>query len=335
MNTTIKTSTNGTSTNGASPRGEEVRIGFYVCHCGHNIAGTVDCVAVAEYVAGLPSVVVSRDYKYMCSDPGQEMIQKDIHEHGLNRIVVASCSPLLHEHTFRNAVEAGGLNPFYFQMVNIREHNSWVHTNRTEATDKAKALAHAAIKRIRFHTPLERAKAPIHPDVLIVGGGISGIHAAITLSNAGKKVYLVEREPSIGGHMAQLDKTFPTLDCSACILTPKMSEVRASKNVTLWTYSEIAKVEGYVGNYTVTVRRKPRYVIEDLCIGCQECIAECFYKEPKFTDEFNAGMGKRKPVYIPFPQAVPQVVVIDPETCIEFKTHKCKKTCVEACGNGI
>ncbi len=178
------------------PNGD-VRIGFYICHCGANIAGMVDCPAVAEYVSKLPDVVVSRDYRYMCSDPGQELIQQDIRERQFNRVVVASCSPLLHEHTFRNACAAGGLNSFHFQMVNVREHDSWVHTDRTEATAKAKSLAHAAIRRVRFHRALETARVPIHPDVLVVGGGIAGIHAAITVANAGKKVFLVEREPSI------------------------------------------------------------------------------------------------------------------------------------------
>jgi heterodisulfide reductase subunit A2 len=314
----------------------EIRIGFYICHCGHNIAAMVDCPEVAKYVEKLPGVTLSRDYKYMCSDPGQELIQKDIREFKLNRVVVASCSPLLHEHTFRSATEAGGLNPFFFHMVNIREHDSWVHTDRQEATEKAKALARAAVERVAFHRALEVKKVPIHPDVLVVGGGIAGIHAAMTLANAGKKVFLVEREPSIGGHMAKFDKTFPTLDCAACILTPKMSEVGSHANITLWTYSEVTKVDGYVGNFTVTVKRKPRYINEDLCTGCQECIANCVYKEPKFEDEFNEGLGKRKPVYIPFPQATPQVVLIDPEVCLNFKrgvlTDKCKKTCVEACG---
>ncbi|SPE51173.1 CoB--CoM heterodisulfide reductase iron-sulfur subunit A 2 [Verrucomicrobia bacterium] len=317
----------------ANGKNGELRIGFYICHCGHNIAGVVDCPAVAEYVAKLPGVAVSRDYKYMCSDPGQELIQQDIREHKLNRVVVASCSPLLHEATFRKAVAAGGLNPFFFQMVNIREHDSWVHTDRAAATTKAKALAHAAVRRVRFHKALETTRVPIHPDVLVVGGGISGIHAAITIANAGKKVFLVERDPSIGGHMAKFDKTFPTLDCAACILTPKMSAVRSHENITLWTYSEVVKVEGYVGNYTVTVKRKPRYVNEDLCVGCQECIKACVYKEGKFPDEFNVGLSKRKPVYIPFPQAVPQVVVIDPHYCLQLKTGKCKKTCLEACAD--
>ena len=310
-----------------------VRIGYYICHCGTNIAGMVDVDSVAKYAAKLPGVAVSRDYKYMCSDPGQELIQRAIKEHGLNRVVVASCSPLLHEHTFRKATERGGLNPFFFHMVNLREHDAWVHTDREAATRKAKALTHAAIRRVAHHRALEVKKVPIHADALIVGGGIAGIHAALTLANAGKKVYLVEREPSIGGHMAQFDKTFPTLDCAACILTPKMSAVAAHENITLWTYSEVAKVDGYVGNFKVTVRRKPRYILEDLCTGCQQCVEACIYKEAKFPDEFNLGLSKRKPIYLPFPQATPPVTVIDPQTCIEFKTGKCKKTCVEACAD--
>jgi heterodisulfide reductase subunit A len=278
-------------------------------------------------------VVLSRDYKYMCADPGQDLIKKDIEEHRLDRIVVASCSPCLHEKTFRKATREGGINPYYFQMVNIREHDSWVHTDRTAATDKAHDLVRAAVRRVGLHRPLERRKVPVHPDVLVVGGGIAGIHTALTVANSGKRVYLVERDPSIGGHMAKFDKTFPTLDCAACILTPKMTEVKAHPNITLWTYSEVTEVEGYVGNYEVTVRRKPRYVLEDLCVGCAECVEACVYKKSKYADEFNLGLTNRKPVYLPFPQAVPPVALIDPEACIEFKTGKCKKTCVEACGD--
>ncbi|MFN4182874.1 MAG: FAD-dependent oxidoreductase, partial [bacterium] len=233
----------------------EIRIGFYICHCGTNIAGTVDVKEVAEYAKTLPGVVVSRDYKYMCSDPGQALIVEDIKEFNLNRIVVASCSPLLHEHTFRNATARGGINPFYMQMVNIREHDSWVHDERVSATEKAKDLVRAAIQRVFFHKPLEKKRVPFNPNVLIVGGGIAGIHAALTLANAGKQVYLVEREPSIGGHMAMFDKTFPTLDCAACILTPKMTAVKAHPNITLWAYSEVVKVDGFVGSYKVTVKR--------------------------------------------------------------------------------
>jgi heterodisulfide reductase subunit A len=311
-----------------------VRIGVYVCHCGSNIGGIVDCKAVMEYAATLPQVAVARDYKYMCSDPGQDLIANDIRDHKLNRIVVASCSPHLHEHTFRTATAKGGLNPFLLQMVNIREHDSWVHTDKPAATTKAKDLVRAAVRRVGFHDALEQSSVAIDPAVLVVGGGIAGIHAALTLANAGKKVTLVERQPTIGGHMAMFDKTFPTLDCAACILTPKMSQVKAHPNITLWTYSEVENVSGYVGNYDVTVRRRTRYIREDLCSGCQQCIEACIYKQPKFADEFNQGLGKRRPVYLPFPQAIPQTPVIDPETCIMFKSGKCKKTCVEACERG-
>jgi heterodisulfide reductase subunit A len=316
----------------ALPGGEAPRIGVYACHCGTNIAATIDVAAVAEYGKTLPNVVLSREYKYMCSDPGQAMIRDDIKAHNLNRIVVAACSPCLHEGTFRGATASGGINPFFFQMVNVREHASWVHTDKNAATDKAKDLVRAAVRRVQYHKALERPRVDVDATVLVVGGGIAGIHAALTAANAGKKVYLVEREASIGGHMAQFDKTFPTLDCAACILTPKMTDVAKHPNITLYTLAEVDRVDGYVGNFDVTIRHKPRYVIDDLCIGCSACIDACIYKEGKFTDEFNVGLSKRKPVYLPFPQAVPQLVVFDPETCIELKTGKCKKSCVEACG---
>ena len=310
-----------------------VRIGVYICHCGTNIAATVDVKALAEYADLLPNVVLSRDYKYMCSDPGQDLIRQDIRDRQLNRVVVASCSPHLHEHTFRTALKVGGLNPFYFHMVNIREQASWVHESRAQATRKAKDLVRAAVQRVAFHQPLERGRVAIQPDVLIVGGGIAGIHAALTLANAGKHVFLVEREATIGGHMAKFDKTFPTLDCAACILTPKMSAVRSHPNITLWTYSEVTKVDGYVGNYKATVLRHPRFIDESLCSGCLECIEACVYKLAKVNDDFNMGLSKRRPIYIPFPQAVPQVPVVDPETCIQFKSGKCKTTCIAACGD--
>lgn len=310
-----------------------IQIGVYVCHCGTNIAGTVDVKALTEYAATLPGVTMARNYKYVCSTPGQELIKRDIHELGLHRIVVAACSPCLHEKTFRNVVAEAGLNPYYFQMVNIREHDSWVHTDKRAATEKGKDLIRAAVRRVRLHKPLERKRVSINPAVLIVGGGIAGIHAALTMANAGKHVYLVERDATIGGHMAMFDKTFPTLDCAACILTPKMTAVKSHHNITLWTLSEVTQVDGYVGNYQVTIKHKPRYVIEDACVGCMECIDACVYKQAKVPDEFNMYLGKRKPIYIPFPQAVPQVVVIDRESCIEFKSGKCKKTCVEACAD--
>jgi heterodisulfide reductase subunit A len=319
-----------------TPSGSDaVRIGVYVCHCGTNIAGTVDVKALTEYAGGLRGVVVAREYKYMCSDPGQALVEKDIAERQLNRVVVASCSPLLHEPTFRRAIFRAGINPFFLQMVNIREHVSWVHLDKQKATEKTQDLVRAAVRRVALHKPLQKRQVPINPNVLVVGGGIAGIHAALTLAEGGKQVYLVERQPTIGGHMAMFDKTFPTLDCAACILTPKMTTVGSHPNIKLWTYSEVAQVDGYVGNYKVKVKHKPRYINEELCIGCQECITACLYKEGKFPDEFNLGLSKRKPVYLPFPQAVPQKVVIDPETCIEFKTGKCKKTCIEACGERL
>jgi len=229
----------------------EPRIGVYICHCGSNIAATVDVEEVAEYAKTLPAVVISRDYKFMCSDPGQDLIKKDIRELGVNRVVVASCSPQMHEPTFRRAVQDAGLNPYYFEMANIREHCSWVTESRKEATEKARALVSAAVHRVYYHQPLENKEVPVHPDTLIVGGGIAGIQAALEIANSGHRVYLVEREPSIGGHMMQLDKTFPTLDCSACILTPKMSLVGAHPMIELLTYSEVDNVSGYVGNFRV------------------------------------------------------------------------------------
>jgi heterodisulfide reductase subunit A len=313
--------------------GKKPRIGVYVCHCGTNIAGVVDVVKVVDAAAKLPGVVISRDYKYMCSDPGQTLLIQDIKDHDLNRIVVASCSPLLHEITFRNATERGGINPFLFHMVNIREQSSWVTTDSEKATEKGIDLVRAAVRRVALHSPLERKQVEVRPEVLIVGGGIAGIHSALTMANAGKKVYLVEREPSIGGYMSKFDKTFPTLDCAACILTPKMTGVKDHPNITLLTLSEVTSVDGFVGNYKVQVKTKPRFIKEDLCVGCRECIEACIYKEAQFPDEYNHGLSKRKPVYIPFAQAVPQVVTIDPETCIHVKTGKCKKTCVDVCAD--
>jgi heterodisulfide reductase subunit A len=307
------------------------RIGVYVCHCGLNIAGKVDVAAVVEYAATLPRVTVARDYKFMCSDPGQELIERDLRDGLVDRVVVASCSPLMHEGTFRRATARGGTSPFLFQMASIREHVSWVTADDRDATEKAKALVSGAVRRVALHEYLEPREAPVHPDVMVVGGGIAGIHAALTLADAGKHVYLVERETTIGGHMAKFDKTFPTLDCASCILTPKMSSVRSHPNITLWTYSDVVSVEGFTGNFTARVRHRPRYVREDLCTGCLECIDACIHKQAKYPSEFDEGLGKRKPIYIPFPQATPPVVVVDPEACIWFKTGKCPRTCIDAC----
>ncbi|MGI6454698.1 MAG: 4Fe-4S binding protein [bacterium] len=314
----------------SSHNGDTPRVGVYVCHCGINIAATVDVAQVAEFARYLPFVEVVRDYKFMCSDPGQEMIQKDIREHNLNRIVVASCSPLMHEETFRRTAAEGGINPFYFQMANIREHVSWVTRDKEKGTEKAKALVAAAVNRVIHHEALEKSRVPVQQNCLVVGGGIAGITSALTMANAGIHVYLVERKPSIGGHMAMFDKTFPTLDCAACILTPKMSEVKNHPNITLLTCSEVTGVAGYTGNFHVTIKRNPRYIKEDECVGCGLCVDACIFRE-KFPDEFNMGLSKRKPIYMPFPQATPPVVLIDAEQCLKLSRGKCKAPCVDAC----
>lgn len=251
------------------------KIGVYICHCGTNIAAKVDIAEVVEFARTLPLVAVAREYKFMCSDPGQELIQEDLREGRINRVVVASCSPLMHEITFRQATADAGQNPFFFQMANIREHVSWVTLDGRLATEKAKALIAAAARRVALHEPLEKKQVPVNPDVLIVGAGIAGIQAALTMAESGKKVHLIERSPSIGGHMANFDKTFPTLDCSACILTPKMVSTSKHKNIHLMTYAEVVDVSGYVGNFKVKIRKKARYVDLDKCNGCGECWTNC------------------------------------------------------------
>lgn len=313
-------------------RDESLRIGVYVCHCGSNIAGAIDVEELANFAEELPYVVLSRHYKYMCSDPGQELVKRDIQEFNLNRIVVAACSPNLHEATFRRAAEAAGLNRFLVQMANIREQVAWVTDDKTEGLEKAKSHLAAAIRRVAGHEPLQRQFVPIAPRALVVGGGIAGIQAALTMAAAGKEVILVEREPSIGGHMAMFDKTFPTLDCAACILTPKMTAVKLHPNIKLLTYSSVESVEGSVGNYHVKVRRRPRFVDESLCVGCMMCLDGCVFTQARFPNPFDQGLGTRKPVWIPFPQAVPPVPVIDPEVCLQIKRGKCNQGCVEACG---
>lgn len=261
------------STNG-SPNGE-IRIGFFICHCGVNISTIVNVAEVRDYVATLPHVVVSKDYKFMCSDPGQEIIINAVKTNKLNRVVVAACSPLMHEPTFRTACEKAGINKFLFQMANIREHCAWVHDDKVRATEKAKALAHAAIKRVSFHVPMIVKKAKVNPDTLIVGAGIAGIQAALDIADSGNNVYLVEKEPSIGGKMALFDKTFPTLDCSACILTPKMVSVGHRETIKLFTWSEVVAVSGYLGNFKVKIKKRARFVDTDKCTGCGQCWSHC------------------------------------------------------------
>lgn len=268
-----------------------IRIGIYICHCGSNIAKTVDVAKVAEAAGKLKYVAVARDYRFMCSDPGQELIQKDIKEHQLNRVVVAACSPLMHEGTFRTAVADAGLNRYLFEMANIREQVSWVTINPTHATDKAIRLVKGAVARAAFHEPLEMRRVQINRRAMVVGGGIAGIEAALQMAEAGYQVILVERDSTIGGHMSQFDKTFPTLDCAACILTPKMVQVAKHPNIRLMTWAEVENVDGYIGNFKVKVRKKARYVNTETCSSCGACYEACLSRpNPEYR---RMHIGKR------------------------------------------
>lgn len=253
----------------------EPRVGVYLCHCGVNISATVDIDRVRSHAAKIPGVAAARDYKFMCSNTGQELIQNDIKESGINRVVVAACSPLMHELTFRMACQDAGLNRYLFQQANIREQCSWIHDNVRQATQKAIALVNAAVARVKLQQPLEPMVAQINPATLVVGAGIAGIQAALEIAESGNEVYLVEREPSIGGKMSMFDKTFPTLDCAACILTPKMVSIGHRRNIKLMTYHEVVGVSGYVGNFKVRIRKRARYVDVDKCTGCGQCWSQC------------------------------------------------------------
>ena len=251
------------------------RMGVFVCWCGANIAETVDCESVAQYAGNLPGVVISRSYKYMCSDPGQRLITDAIKEHDLTGVVVASCSPRMHEPTFRMAAATAGLNPYMLEMANIREHCSWVHTDRRDATEKAKDLIRVLVEKVKRNVPLQEIEVPVTQRVMVIGAGIAGIQAALDVAAAGYEVALVERNPSIGGYMSMLDETFPTLDCSQCILTPRMVEVMQSNKITLHSYTEVEQVDGYVGNFEVKLRKKARSVDMDKCTGCGDCWNNC------------------------------------------------------------
>ncbi len=308
-------------------------IGVYICHCGTNIAATVDCNELARFASTLPGVKVARDYRYLCSDPGQDLIKKDIHELSIGRVVVAACSPRMHEMTFRNVISSEGLNPYFLHIANIREQCSWVHKDRESATEKARQLLRAAVARVLCQEALTSRKVGIKPSALVVGAGIAGIQAALTMANGGMKVFLVEKSPYIGGHMAQLDKTFPTLDCASCIFTPKTVEVARNKNIELFVCSEVVEVKGYVGNFTVTIKKQPTYVDPSRCTGCGDCVEACVLKKG-VPSEFEEGMARRKAIYIPFPQAVPLKAIVDRESCFLLSKGKCKKACMEACKAG-
>lgn len=307
------------------------RIGVFVCWCGSNIAATVDIDKVIEEAKKMPGVVHAKDYQYMCSEVGQNLIKNAIKEQKLDRVVVASCSPRMHEATFRKAAKAAGLNPYLLEVANIREHCSWIHKEKEIATPKAIALVRAAVAKATLNSELIPGQIDVTKRALIIGGGIAGIQTALDIAEAGYQVDIIEKSPSIGGKMSQLDKTFPTLDCSACILTPKMVDAASHKNITLYTYSELESVKGYVGNFEATINQKARSVNMDRCTGCGVCTEKCPSKKAK--SEFNEGLRNRGAIYMPFAQAVPNVPVIDREHCIKFKTGKCG-ICEKVCTAG-
>ena len=307
------------------------RIGVFVCHCGTNIAGTVDVKAVAAALSHEPGVVFSTDYQYMCSQAGQNMIKDAIAEHKLSGIVVCSCSPRMHEATFRKTAAAAGLNPYMVEIANIREQCSWVHKDMPTGTEKAIILGKAAVAKVNLNAPLTPGESSVTKRALVIGGGIAGIQTALDIADAGFPVDIVEAKPTIGGKMAQLDKTFPTLDCAACILTPKMVDVAQNEKIRIFSYSEVTAVKGFVGNFDVTIKRKARYVKEEICTGCGLCTEKCPQK--KVPNEFNLGMNNRSAIYIPFAQAVPKVATIDPNYCMMLKNGKCG-VCSKVCGAG-
>ena len=307
------------------------KIGVFVCWCGSNIAATVDVKAVANAMKSEPGVVFSTNYQYMCSENGQNLIKDAIRDYKLDGIVVCSCSPRMHEATFRKTAMAAGLNPYMVEIANIREQCSWIHKDMAEGTEKAMVLARAAIAKVKKNAPLTAGTSPVTKRALVIGGGIAGIQTALDVADAGYEVDIVEKAPTIGGRMAQLDKTFPTLDCSACILTPKMVEANQHEKINLITYAELENVSGFVGNFTARIRKKARFVDETKCTGCGVCTEKC--PSRKGLNEFNMGLNTRGAVYIPFAQAIPNLAVIDAPNCLHFRTGKCG-ICQKNCSAG-
>ena len=297
------------------------RIGVFVCWCGSNIAATVDVKKVAETLGKEPGVVFSADYQYMCSQAGQDLVKNSIKEYGLTGVVICSCSPRMHEATFRKAAASAGVNPYMVEIANIREQCSWIHKDMATATEKAIILGRAAVAKVHLNAPLIPGESPVTKRALVIGGGIAGIQTALDIADAGYEVDIVEKSPTIGGKMSQIDKTFPTLDCAACILTPKMVEAAQNEKIKIYSFSEVEEVKGFVGNFSVKIRRKARYVKEDICTGCGACTEKCPMK--KVPNEFNLGLDNRTAIYIPFAQAVPKVARIDPNYCLKLKNGKC------------
>lgn len=308
-----------------------MKIGVFICHCGSNIAGTVDSAGVAEAARGFPDVAYAADTLYACSKPGQETIVQAIREHGLDGVVVASCTPRMHETTFRRTVERAGLNRFMFEMANIREHVSWIGKDLQANTRKAVELTRMAVAKLRLNRPLFAKQFELNKRVLVVGGGVAGIQAALDCAEGGREVVLVERESTIGGKMAKLDKTFPTVDCSTCVLSPKMVDVAQHPNITIHALAEIEEVRGFVGNFEVALRRRAANVDWAKCTGCGLCMEKCPSKTA--ADRFNEGLGRTTAINIPFPQAIPKKAVIDPASCFKFTKGKCG-VCAKICPTG-
>ena len=304
------------------------RIGVFVCHCGTNISATVDVSSVAKTLKAEPGVVYAQDYQYMCSEAGQNIVRKAIREQKLTGVVVCSCSPRMHETTFRKAAVAEGLNPYMIEMANIREQCAWVHKNKEEGTKKAIILGRAAIAKVALNMPLQAGESPVTKRALVIGGGIAGMQSALDIADAGFQVDLIEKESTIGGKMAKIDKTFPTLDCAACILSPKMVECAQHENITIYAYSEIEEVSGFVGNFSVKIRKKARYVDTDKCTGCGLCTEKC--PQNKIPNDFNLGLNMQAAIYIPYAQAVPKVATIKAEACLMLTSGKCG-ICAKVC----
>lgn len=307
------------------------KIGVFVCWCGSNIAATVDVEAVSQALSKEPGVVFSTNYQYMCSQTGQDLIQEKVRELGLTGVVVCSCSPRMHENTFRKTCEKAGLNPYMVEIANIREQCSWIHKDKAGATKKAIILGRAAIAKVMLNAPLQAGTSPVKKRALVIGGGIAGIQTALDIADAGFEVDIVEKKPTIGGKMTQIDKTFPTLDCAACILTPKMVDCAQNEKIHIYAYSEVAAVKGFVGNFKVTIRKKARFVDTTKCTGCGLCTEKCPQK--KVPNEFNLGLDTRRAIYIPFAQAVPKVATIDPDYCNMLQKGKCG-VCARVCSAG-
>jgi heterodisulfide reductase subunit A len=307
-----------------------MKIGVYVCHCGINIAATIDVEKVRAFAETLPHVTIARNYQYMCSDPGQDLIKNDIKNIGIDRVVVASCSPRMHEPTYRRAIQSVGLNPYYFEMANIREQCSWVHTNKEEATKKAMDVVAAAVAKVSLHEALDEKEVEVTPSVLVIGGGIAGIQASLDIAHSGFDVYLVEKSPTLGGHFAQLDRTFPNLEETSTNLSPKLKEVANHPLIHILTQSEAEEVEGFVGNFKGRVRQTPRYINPEKCTRCKKCEDVCPVKVPS---EFNMGLSERKAIYLPSPLAVPLTFTIDSQSCLFLQKGECGK-CREICPEG-